>query len=48
MLKKLLALFAVGAGGYALFKRFKQVQNEEENWLDMASAEDSLEDSDLP
>ena len=29
MFKKLLALFAVGAGGYALFKRFKQVQNEE-------------------
>ncbi|MEY4105401.1 MAG: hypothetical protein RLZZ478_764, partial [Actinomycetota bacterium] len=26
MLKKLLALFAVGAGGYALFKRYKQVQ----------------------
>ena len=45
MFKKLLALFAVGVGGYALFKRYKQLQNEEENWLDMTSSEDSLEDS---
>jgi hypothetical protein len=44
MLRKLLALFAVGAGGYALFKRYKQMQNEEENWLDMSSSEDSSED----
>jgi hypothetical protein len=44
MLRKLLALFAVGAGGYALFKRYKQMQNEEENWLDMSGSEDSSED----